>query len=162
MGRVILLEEAIRIGQQLKAAGQIVVLTNGHFDLLHWVHVACLQEARKLGDALFVGVNSDAATRQLKGPGRPIVPEGERVAMLAALAAVDYAFIFDGLTAEGVVEALQPAVYVKGGDWSPMTGSEPPEAAVVRRYGGRLCYIPYLPGHSTTDLIAAILERYGK
>jgi len=99
------------------AAGRTVVFTNGHFDLLHLGHVDVLQRARALGDVLVVGLNSDASTQQLKGPQRPIVPQAERAAVLAALACVDLVVIFDELTASRLVAALRPDIYVKGGDW---------------------------------------------
>lgn len=154
-----------------REAGRCVVMTNGHFDLLHLGHVDYLQRARDLGDALVVAVNSDASTRALKGPQRPLVPAAERAQMLAALACVDLAVIFDALTAESLVAALRPAVYVKGGDWDPaataptvrQTSSpqrEPPEAAIVASYGGEVRYLPYLAGHSTRELIALIIARY--
>ena len=138
-----------------------MVFTNGHFDLLHHGHVDVLQRARALGDVLIVGVNSDTSTRQLKGPNRPLVPQGERAAMLAALACVDLVVVFDGLTACELVVELQPDVYAKGGDWQPAQGREgPPEAATVRGYGGDVRFLPYLAGHSTSALIETILDRF--
>ncbi len=146
-----------------------VVFTNGVFDLLHIGHLRYLEEARALGDVLIVGLNSDASTRQLKGPQRPLVPESERAALLLGLRAVDYVTIFDDLTAERLVHTLRPNIYVKGGDYAlPVAretvahGKELPEARIVLGYGGRVELIPYLPGHSTTDLIARIVERYGR
>lgn len=160
MGRVVGWAEAVGESARLRAEGKVVVFTNGHFDLLHYGHVRYLQEARALGDFLIVGINDDASTRALKGPGRPLFPAEERAAVVAALACVDRAVIFPGVTAEALVEALQPQVYVKGGDWSPQEAGRrpegPPEARVVRRYGGRVVFLPYLPGHSTSDLIARI------
>jgi rfaE bifunctional protein nucleotidyltransferase chain/domain len=154
-----------------REAGWRVVMTNGHFDLLHLGHVDYLQRARDLGDALVVAVNSDASTRALKGPQRPLVPAVERAQMLGALGCVDLVVVFDALTAESLVAALRPAVYVKGGDWDPagaapavrQTSSprrEPPEAAIVAGYGGDVRYLPYLAGHSTRELIALIVARY--
>ena len=154
-----------------RSAKQRIVLTNGHFDLLHLGHVDYLQRAAALGDALVVGVNSDASTRALKGPHRPLVPDQERAAVLAALACVDLVVIFDELTADQLVRELAPDIYVKGGDWDP-TGDaaqlavsdrptgEPPEARVVRTYGGDVRYLPYLAGHSTSALIETIVSRY--
>ena len=141
-----------------RAAGRTVVFTNGHFDLLHLGHVDVLQRARALGDVLVVGLNSDASTQQLKGPQRPIVPQAERAAVLAALACVDLVVIFDELTASRLVAALRPDIYVKGGDWGQER--EPPEAAVARSYGGEVRFLPYLPGHSTSALIQTILDRF--
>ncbi len=159
MGEVISLEKALAIRDKLRAEGQTVVFTNGHFDLLHLGHVDYLQRARELGDALIVGLNSDTSTRTLKGEKRPIVPQDERAQVLAALACVDYVVIFEETTANSLVEALQPEVYVKGGDWGK--SRTPPEAEVVTGYGGRVHILPYLPNHSTTRLIETIVERFG-
>lgn len=165
MGQVVGRAEAVEESARLRAEGKVVVFTNGHFDLLHYGHVRYLQEARSLGDFLIVGINDDASTRALKGPGRPFFPAEERAAVVAALACVDRAVIFPGLTAEALVEALQPQIYVKGGDWSPQEGERkqegPPEARVVQRYGGQVVFLPYLPGHSTSDLIARIATLMG-
>jgi rfaE bifunctional protein nucleotidyltransferase chain/domain len=142
----------------LQTEGKTIVFTNGHFDLLHVGHVDYLQRARELGDVLIVGLNSDASTRALKGEKRPIVPQGERARMLAALACVDYVVIFEEMTANSLVEALKPDLYIKGGDWGE--GRTPPEAEIVARYGGQVRILPYLPDHSTTGLIEVIVERF--
>jgi rfaE bifunctional protein nucleotidyltransferase chain/domain len=147
--------EAAAWAAQLRAAGRSVVFTNGCFDLLHCGHVDYLQRARALGDALVVGLNGDDSVRELKGPGRPILPEADRAIVLAALRAVDVVVVFHQPTAEALVAAIQPAVYVKGGDWGPGRRT-PPEAAVVLSYGGRVQFIPYLPGRSTSEIIAQI------
>ena len=159
MGEIVSLEEALIVRGKLQIGGETVVFTNGHFDLLHVGHVDYLQRARELGDVLIVGLNSDASTRALKGEKRPIVPQGARARMLAALACVDYVVIFEETTANSLVEALKPDLYVKGGDWDK--GRTPPEAEVVASYGGQVCILPYLPEHSTTRLIETILERFG-
>ncbi len=160
-----------RILAARRAGGAVVVLTNGIFDLMHIGHLRYLMTARSMGDLLVVGVNSDASTRRIKGPQRPIVPEAERAEMLAGLACVDYVTIFPEDTAEDLVRALRPDVYVKGGDYtinntitsgsgttSALEGaSKPlPEAAIVQAYGGRVELVPYIPGHSTTELINRI------
>jgi len=142
LGRVVSPEEALRIREELRAAGKTVVLTNGHFDLLHLGHVRCLQQAKKLGDVLFVGVNSDASTRLLKGERRPIVPEDERARLVAALECVDYVVIFEERTAERLLAALRPEVYAKGGDWSV---EDLPEAKVAAEHGIRIEILPRLP-----------------
>jgi rfaE bifunctional protein nucleotidyltransferase chain/domain len=134
----------------LRDAGGRVVFTNGCFDLLHVGHVRCLQAARGLGDALVVGVNSDASVRRLKGETRPLVPEGERAEVLAALACVDYVTIFDESTPVRLLERLRPEVHVKGGDYRE---EELPEASSVRSWGGRVVILPFTPGYSTTGLI---------
>jgi rfaE bifunctional protein nucleotidyltransferase chain/domain len=159
MGEVVPLEEALAVRGQLQIKGKTVVFTNGHFDLLHVGHVDYLQRARELGDVLMVGLNSDASTRALRGGKRPIIPQGERAWMLAALACVDYVVIFEETTASSLVEALRPDLYVKGGDWGK--GRTPPEAVVVSSYGGQVRILPYLPEHSTTRLIETIVERFG-
>ena len=118
MGIVIGQAELATTVERRQGAGERVVFTNGVFDLLHLGHTQYLQRARALGDALIVGVNSDASTRALKGPRRPLVSEADRAATLAALAAVDYVTIFDDPTAGPLVAALRPAVYVKGADYA--------------------------------------------
>lgn len=147
------ISRALAWRDQLKADGRTLVMTNGHFDLLHIGHLDYLQKARALGDALLVAVNNDPATTQLKGSGRPIVPATERAALLAALRPVSATLIFDGETAREVIAALQPEIYVKGGDYAhkPL-----PERETVARYGGQVVLIDYLPDHSTTALIARI------
>jgi rfaE bifunctional protein nucleotidyltransferase chain/domain len=159
MGEIVSLEEALTVRVKLQTEGKTVVFTNGHFDLLHLGHVDYLQRARELGDALVVGLNSDASTRALKGKKRPIVPQGERARMLAALASIDYVILFEETTANSLVEALKPDLYVKGGDWGK--NRTLPEAEVVASYGGRVRILPYLPEHSTTRLIDTIVERFG-
>jgi rfaE bifunctional protein nucleotidyltransferase chain/domain len=155
MGQVLSLEEAVARRRGRFEDGRIVVMTNGHFDLLHVGHVRYLQAARRLGDALLVGLNSDASTRARK-PGRPLVPQADRAELLAALGCVDVVVIFDDLTASALVAALRPEVYVKGGDWGQPGGPQPPEAEVVASYGGRVVYLPYVPNRSTSDLVARI------
>lgn len=154
-GLVLEQAEAATWAASLRAVGRTVVLTNGCFDLLHRGHVDYLQRARGLGDALLVGLNGDRSVRQLKGSGRPILPEADRAAVLAALRAVDAVVIFHEATAEGLAAAVRPDLYVKGGDWGT-TQRIPPEAAVVLAYGGRVQYIPYLPGRSTSEIVAQI------
>jgi D-beta-D-heptose 7-phosphate kinase/D-beta-D-heptose 1-phosphate adenosyltransferase len=156
--------ELAREVRRRQGAGERGVFTNGCFDLLHLGHVRYLQQARMLGDFLIIGLNSDESARLLKGPGRPLVPEDERAEILAALASVDYVTIFGEATAEALVELLQPAIYVKGGDYAGCNDGETivpdparlPEARIVQAYGGVVQLIPYLPGHSTTELIEAI------
>lgn len=146
-------------------AGQRVVLTNGVFDLLHVGHVDYLEQARALGDVLIVGMNSDASTRALKGSSRPLMPEGARAYVLAALRCVDYVTIFGERTAEALVTALQPDVYVKGGDYATagqdalvVDDHRLPEARIVREYGGQVCLLPYRAGYSTTVLLERLLD----
>lgn len=159
MGKVVALAEAQRLRKRMRTQGKIVVFTNGIFDLLHVGHIRYLESAREMGHALFVGLNNDASARHLKGPDRPWTPEEERAEVLCALHAVDYVILFGESTAELVVGALQPDIYVKGGDYAAgpaETGKTLPEAPVVEGYGGRVVILPYTPGHSTTELIARI------
>ena len=135
--------------------GLRVVLTNGCFDLLHAGHVSYLRAARAIGDRLVVALDEDAGVRRLKGPGRPLNPLADRAAVLAALRSVDLVTHFPGPTAVAVVEALRPAVYVKGGDYDD-EARQPPEAATARRIGAEVRYLPFLPGRSTTGLFERI------
>ncbi|RMG77691.1 MAG: D-glycero-beta-D-manno-heptose 1-phosphate adenylyltransferase [Chloroflexi bacterium] len=147
------LEQALTQREKLRHNGQTLVFTNGHFDLLHVGHLDYLEKARALGDALFVGLNGDASTAHLKGTGRPIVPAVERARLLAALRVVDAVIIFEDVTAHQLIQALQPDIYVKGGDYA----NKPlPERAAVEAYGGHVQLIDYLPNHSTTQLIEKI------
>jgi len=155
--RVVSQEEALHTRQRWRREGRTVVLTNGCFDLLHVGHVRYLEKARALG-RLIVALNSDASTRTLKGPSRPIVPERERAEMVAALRCVDLVTIFDELTAEVIVEALRPDVYVKGADYGP-SGRPLPEAVVAERIGTRVELIQLTEGRSTTALINEIRRR---
>jgi rfaE bifunctional protein nucleotidyltransferase chain/domain len=152
--------------QHRQQTGERGVFTNGCFDLLHLGHVRYLQQARALGDFLILGLNDDVGVRTLKGPGRPLVPEAERAEILAALTCIDYVTIFTEPTAGPLVALLQPAIYVKGGDYAGAQGSLPdmnrlPEAKSVHAYGGMVRLIPYLPHHSTTELIEAIKRLPG-
>jgi rfaE bifunctional protein nucleotidyltransferase chain/domain len=158
LGEVVSLQEAAMIRGKLRAEGKTVVLTNGHFDVLHVGHVDCLQRAKALGDVLIVGLNSDASTRLLKGQKRPIVPQEERAQLLAVLQCVDYVIIFEERTAEKLLAALSPEVYVKGGDW---TVEDLPEAQVLAECDIRVEILPQMPGRSTTEIIETILARYG-
>ncbi|HEX5502147.1 MAG TPA: adenylyltransferase/cytidyltransferase family protein [Thermomicrobiales bacterium] len=157
MGRVVSNEALLGLRAGWRCAGRLVVFTNGIFDLLHVGHLRYLREARALGDLLVVGLNDDASAARLKGPGRPLVPAAERAELLAALDAVDYVTLFHEDTPAALLAALEPDVYVKGGDYAAgpgAPGTPLPEAAVVRGYGGEVRTIPYTPGHSTTALIA--------
>jgi D-glycero-beta-D-manno-heptose 1-phosphate adenylyltransferase len=152
---VLTLAQAIlRFGRE-KRNGRRVVFTNGCFDLLHPGHIRSLELARALGDALIVGLNSDASVRQLKGEGRPVISELERAEILAALESVDAVVIFDDLTPREVIARLLPDVLVKGGDWpgDQIVGREEVEAA-----GGRVVSIPMVPGYSTSAILQKIRE----
>ena len=153
-GKVLPLPAAQSERERLRGRGLRVVLTNGHFDLLHVGHVRYLQAASSLGDRLVVGLNGDDTTRRLKGEGRPYVCEDERAELLAALACVDYVVIFREATAESLVDTLRPDVYVKGGDYA--AGKPLPEAKIVAAYGGVTQILPFQEGRSTTALIQRI------
>lgn len=153
MGEHITLDEAIKRREQLRADGKTLVFTNGHFDLLHIGHLDYLEKARALGDALYLGLNGDGASERLKGTGRPIVPAMERARLLAALIPVTAVIIFEDDTADGLLTALEPDIYVKGGDYAHKLL---PERPTVEAYGGKVELIDYLPDHSTTQLIAKI------
>ncbi len=147
-----LLEWRRRARQEKKT----VVWTNGCFDLLHVGHVRNLQAARSRGDALVVGVNSDASVRQLKGPGRPLVPAAQRVEVLAALECIDYVVVFEELTPTEALARLQPDIHCKGADYAPPDGKPIPEAPVVAAYGGRIEFLPLVGSLSTSDLVRRI------
>ena len=147
------------MAEKARAAGRRVVLANGCFDLLHVGHVRYLEHARALGDLLIVGVNGDDAVRRLKGPGRPLMPAVERAEMLAALRAVDHVVVFDDDTADGLIALLRPAVHAKGTDY---TTESVPERASVLAAGGRVAIAGDAKQHSTRDVIAEILARFGR
>ncbi|HTQ30944.1 MAG TPA: adenylyltransferase/cytidyltransferase family protein [Opitutaceae bacterium] len=140
---------------KLRAAGKKVVLTNGVFDLLHTGHLYFLQQARALGDALFVALNGDAGVRALKGPARPVQTGEERAYALGALACVDTVFIFGPPRLDAEILALRPDVYCKAGDYT-LDKLDPGERAALEKTGARIEFLPFLPGFSTTNLIAKI------
>ncbi|MGK8489676.1 D-glycero-beta-D-manno-heptose 1-phosphate adenylyltransferase [Nocardia asiatica] len=147
---------AFEVAAGIKARGGRLVATGGCFDLLHPGHVALLRQARAMGDALVVCLNSDASVRRLKGPRRPIVTAEDRARLLTALASVDAVVEFDESTPSALLDRLRPDVWVKGGDYS---GAHLPEAEVVRGYGGEIALVPMVPGYSTSQLVAAAEGR---
>jgi rfaE bifunctional protein nucleotidyltransferase chain/domain len=146
---------------RMRARGLTVVVTGGCFDLLHIGHVRTLQAARGFGDYLIVMVNSDASVRWLKGPGRPLIPESERLEMLAAFACVDAVVLFEGASPAPLLARLQPAVFCKGADYAPPLGKAlpPEEVAIVAACGGRIEYLPLVPENSTSAIIRRILDQ---
>jgi len=153
VSRMLTRDQAVSFVHELRRDGRVVVFTNGVFDILHPGHVRYLTQARRQGDALIVGINSDASVRRLsKGPGRPLNPAEERAELLAALAVVDAVVVFEEDTPLEIVTALQPDVLVKGADWAAdaIVGRD-----VVEARGGRVVRIPLADGYSTS----AILER---
>lgn len=160
------LAEAVAAREQARAAGRRVAVANGAFDLLHVGHLRYLQGAKALageGGLLIVGVNSDASVRASKGPSRPVVPEGERLELIAALACVDCAVLFDEPRADALLTALRPDLHVKGTDY---TSQGVPERALVESLGGQTVIAGDPKDHSTTDLFARLrrlaLEKDGK
>ena len=139
----------------LRANGEKVVVTNGCFDILHSGHVTYLESARNQGDALLVGLNSDASVRELKGAGRPVNSENDRAAVLAALESVDGVCIFMEKTATNFLSRAQPDVYVKGGDYTLDTVNQD-ERRTVEHAGGKIVILSLVPGISTTGLLDKI------
>jgi rfaE bifunctional protein nucleotidyltransferase chain/domain len=153
--KIVGLEELSERSKQLRAAGKKLVATNGCFDLLHVGHVHYLQAARALGDLLAVGLNSDRSVRELKGKGRPITAERDRAEILAALQCVDLVTIFPEMRATQFIAASHPAIYVKGGDYSPETLDEQ-ERALLKDIGAEIRFIPFEAGYSTSRLLEKI------
>jgi D-glycero-beta-D-manno-heptose 1-phosphate adenylyltransferase len=149
-------EQMLRERQRLRAAGKRLVFTNGVFDLLHVGHVRYLAQARELGDALLVAINSDSTVRELKGPDRPVFNQAERAEILAALRCVDYVTVFDNISPRRLITELLPDVLVKGGDYQldQIHGREEVEAA-----GGNVVSLPFVEGASTTDIIKKINHK---
>jgi len=140
----------------LRQSGKVVVFTNGCFDLIHIGHIRLLQKARKQGDCLVVAVNSDRSVEQIKGPGRPIIPDNQRAEVLAALGCVDWVTIFDEADPLVLIKLLKPDVMVKGGDWPE---EEIVGALEVKEAGGQVLTIPLERASSTSALIKKIRSR---
>jgi D-beta-D-heptose 7-phosphate kinase/D-beta-D-heptose 1-phosphate adenosyltransferase len=152
-GRILSSDAAAKLAAGIRARGGKVVFTNGVFDLLHPGHIRYLQEARRLGDALIVGLNSDRSVRANKGAERPVTPEAERAEILAALSSVDAVAIFDEQIPAEIIQRIQPDILVKGADWGAanIVGRDTVEAR-----GGRVVRMELLPGYSTTELIRKV------
>jgi rfaE bifunctional protein nucleotidyltransferase chain/domain len=146
---------AVAWREQQRGAGRRVVLTNGVFDLLHTGHLYYLQQARKLGDALLIALNADASTRALKGPARPVQTEAQRAFALGALAGVDAIFVFHTPRLDAEIRAIRPDIYCKAGDYT-LDKLDPGERTALQAVGARIEFLPFLPGFSTTQLIARI------
>jgi rfaE bifunctional protein nucleotidyltransferase chain/domain len=149
------LDAAVARRAQFRAAGKKVVLTNGVFDLLHTGHLYFLQKARALGDALFIALNADASVHALKGPSRPVQNEEQRAYALAALACVDAVIVFSTPRLDAEILALSPDLYCKAGDYA-LDKLDPGERAALGKTGAKIEFLPFLPGFSTTNLIAKI------
>jgi rfaE bifunctional protein nucleotidyltransferase chain/domain len=152
MERIVEAEKLSVLGAEFAASGKKLVLTNGCFDLLHAGHIRYLEEARRLGDALIVAVNSDASVRELKGPDRPLNGELDRAEVLSALRCVDHVTIFTGKRVTEVIRALQPAIYAKGGDYTVET-LDPGERSALEEAGTEIRLLSLVPGRSTTSLL---------
>jgi rfaE bifunctional protein nucleotidyltransferase chain/domain len=157
-GHILDLDAAIAWREGLRGGGRRVVFTNGCFDLLHAGHVAYLQWARDQGDALIVGLNTDESVRALKGPERPLAAFEDRATVLAGLRAVDVVVGFWQRTPEVLLERIRPDVHVKSAQYRI---EDLPERLVIERAGGTIVLAPHLAAHSTTDMVATILARYG-
>ena len=145
------------LASSLKAKKKRIVFTNGCFDLIHAGHIKYLNKAKALGDVLIVGINSDSSIRKIKGPKRPIVEQGDRAAVVAALQSVDYISIFNDTTPIKLIKAVRPDVLVKGADWqvSGIVGGD-----FVKSYGGKVRAISLVKGRSTSKLIRKIADRF--
>ena len=139
----------------MRAKGRKLVVTNGCFDLLHLGHITYLESARQEGDALLVGINSDSSVRELKGPDRPVNSESDRAAVIAALESVTATCVFTDKAALRFLEASQPDIWVKGGDYTLDTLNQD-ERRAVESAGGKIVLIPFVPGKSTTKLLEKI------
>ncbi|HEX4945441.1 MAG TPA: D-glycero-beta-D-manno-heptose 1-phosphate adenylyltransferase [Blastocatellia bacterium] len=157
MSKVVSLDQLKQARAQLRAAHKTVVFTNGCFDLLHPGHVRYLQEARRMGDALIVALNSDRAVRELKGASRPILKENERAEVMAALECVDYVVIFDDISPQATIAALLPDILVKGGDWGVENIIGATEVVAA---GGQVKSLNFVPGVSTSEIIDRIQRTH--
>jgi len=145
----------------LRAGGKTVVWTNGCFDIIHAGHVTYLMQAKREGDILVVGLNSDKSVQAVKGPDRPIVPEAERALILSAFACVDYVTLFAEDDVTQILQELKPDVYAKGGDYTLETINQD-ERRLVEGYGGRIALIPGVQDRSTTNLVERLAKEYGE
>jgi D-beta-D-heptose 7-phosphate kinase/D-beta-D-heptose 1-phosphate adenosyltransferase len=159
MNKIYSREELKKIIDRHRKEGKKIVFTNGCFDILHVGHTRYLTEAKKQGNILVLGINSDESVRSLKGKERPLIPENERADVIAALESVDYVTIFHELTPLELIEYLKPDILVKGGDWKEkdVVGRE-----LIEKWGGRVIIIPEVKGSSTTNIIEKIMQVYSK
>lgn len=150
MGQVISLNELLAKLKELKLQNKTIVTTNGCFDILHVGHVRYLNQAKNLGDILIIGLNSDSSVKMLKGPTRPINNENDRAEVLAGLSAVDYIVLFSDKTPADLLKQIKPDIHVKGGDYDVNTL---PEAKIIQEAGGKIVFLPFVAGKSTTSII---------
>jgi rfaE bifunctional protein nucleotidyltransferase chain/domain len=151
-------DELVKKIEYLKVARRVIVFTNGCFDIIHPGHVTYLEKAKKLGDILVLGVNSDVSVKKIKGNNRPILNESERTIILSRLEMVDFVCLFNDDTPYRLIAAIKPDVLVKGGDWAVnnIVGKD-----IVEKHGGKVVNIPYIEGSSTTNIIERIIKSYG-
>jgi D-beta-D-heptose 7-phosphate kinase/D-beta-D-heptose 1-phosphate adenosyltransferase len=157
MGKLVNLQELIQIREKAREQNKKVVFTNGCFDLLHRGHIEYLKKAKRLGDILIVGLNSDSSVKKIKGEGRPIQGQADRAVILASLYLVDYVCIFNELTPLKLISKLIPDILVKGGDWKvkDIVGKD-----IVESHGGKVLSIKMVKGKSTRNIIQTILDRF--
>jgi len=151
--------EIAAIAAQARRNDQIVVFTNGCFDLVHRGHVHLLRAAKAAGDLLVVALNSDRSIREIKGPTRPIMPETDRIELIAAMEMVDCVVIFDEPEPTALIDAIKPDVLVKGADWN---ADKVVGADLVEKSGGRVVRIPYLQGFSSSEIIERVVKQHGE
>ena len=156
--KVMTLEQAVEARLKLASAGQRLAVTNGCFDLLHRGHAEYLMQARAFADRLYVLVNCDASVRALKGPSRPVNNEDDRAFLLACLEFVDGVIVFRSPRCDEELSALKPDVYVKGGDYT-IDSLDPSERAALLEAGSEICFIPFVPGYSTTGTLKKAAEK---
>jgi rfaE bifunctional protein nucleotidyltransferase chain/domain len=157
--KILKLSDLVQVIEGLREAGKRIVFTNGCFDILHVGHVRYLAAARSKGDALVLGLNSDASVKSIKHDNRPIMSQDQRAEVLAGLACVDYITIFDESDPLALIQTIQPDVLIKGADWkeAEIIGSD-----IVKSYGGKVVRIEVVPGISTSRIIQRILKLYGR
>jgi rfaE bifunctional protein nucleotidyltransferase chain/domain len=158
MGKVLSIPELKSFRESLREQKKIIVFTNGVFDIIHRGHVEYLAKSKALGDVLIVGINTDASVRRIKGDKRPVVSEGDRAFVVANLLPVDFVCLFDEDTPLNLISAIVPDILVKGADWKvdDIVGKE-----VVKKAGGKVITIDFIPDRSTTSIIDRVLERFG-
>jgi len=155
VGQITKLNELIELIKEQKKHGKKIVTTNGCFDIIHVGHVKYLKQAKELGDILVIGLNTDESVKRLKGPTRPVNNEDDRAEVLSSLISVDYVVLFNEDTAVELLSKIQPDIYAKGGDYTLDTL---PETETVHNSGGKVVFIPFVEGKSTTNIIERIKE----
>jgi rfaE bifunctional protein nucleotidyltransferase chain/domain len=153
-----ILDRPMAAGVRDRHPGKTIVLTNGVFDILHAGHVRYLAGAKRLGDILVVGLNSDESVRELKGEGRPLNSQADRAEVMAALCAVDYVIIFGEKRVANLLREVRPGIYAKGGDYT-VDSLDPDELAALKEIGAKIEILPLVPGKSTTKLVQAIQQK---